>query len=107
MNVGSQAETAIFGSVTVSEIYETEAEARDVGYYADAHLKTGAWPDTEWKILFDGKRFAAIHCHLTGMERKQVRRLIAPTLPAVDPPALVKPTEPAKPKPDQISIWDL
>lgn len=111
MNIGDRKETAIFGSVLIDEIYETEAEARAAGFYADAHLKTGAWPDTEWKVLYDGAHYAAVRCPLTGLEKRPVRRLTPP--PAPLPPVREEPEEPQKLKkklaerPGQVSLWDL
>ena len=60
MEIGDLIETAIYGRVTISVIYESEAEARAAGYHSDAHVKGGDWPYTAWKVLYDGEAFAAV-----------------------------------------------
>lgn len=43
--------TAIFGAVTIDEVFDSEADARAAGYAYDGHLIGGDWPWTYWKVL--------------------------------------------------------
>lgn len=73
MEIGDLIETAIYGRVTISVIYESEAEARAAGYHSDAHVKGGDWPYTAWKVLYDGERFAAVRV-MTDEEAGEILR---------------------------------
>ena len=59
VQAGDVIPTSLFGTVTISEVFGSEAEARAAGYVADAHVVGGHWPYGAWKVLGRGGEFAA------------------------------------------------
>lgn len=51
MKAGDRALSPIFGEIVVGAVYESETEAREAGYYYDAHVFVRGY-----KILANDKR---------------------------------------------------